>query len=548
VSSRARALKAAREMNRELIDSNARYQQMFDDAAPIAFLVDPDSGRIVDANAAAAAFWGYSKEELRSINIAQINIAPREDIHGAMDNVKSHTTNHLEWRHRLKSGEIRDVEVYCSPLTYAGKTLLYSILHDITERKQAESMLREQKASLDAIFEGALDASLLMDSSGVIIGWNPQAEHIFGWTKIEAIGRMLNETILPLRFREAHDNGIKHFLATGEGALLNSRIEVVAIHRDGHEFPIELSITPLRMEGKREFSAFIRDITERRSREEELLLAATVFETVDHAVVITDTDNNIITVNPAFTSITGYTREEVVGKNPHVLSSGKHAPEFYRDMWSTLTAEGSWHGEVWNRRKPGDVYVEQLSIHMVRNEQGNPTHHVGTFSDISERKAAEEHVLHLAHYDLLTDLPNRALIYDRLRQTLINAKRNKARVGLMFLDLDEFKPINDTYGHATGDLLLKDVAKRLLHCMRESDTVARIGGDEFVVLLPVIEGEQDVMVVADKILYALSSNTACKYPQASALPSTPITAPTIRRSSHMPTSPCTMQKAAGATT
>ncbi|MFA5825620.1 MAG: CHASE domain-containing protein [Gallionellaceae bacterium] len=503
-SSRARALKTAREMNRELIESKARYQQMFDDAAPIAFLVDPDTGRIVDANAAASAFWGYTEDELRNINIAQINIAPDEAIHDAMDKVRNNAVNRLEWRHRLKSGDIRDVEVYSSPLTYQGKTQLYSILHDITERKQAENTLREQKASLDAIFEGALDASLLMNASGVIIGWNPQAEKIFGWTKQEAIGRMLHETILPLRFREAHVKGIVHFLDTGEGALLNSRIEVFAMHRDGHEFPIELSITPLKMEGKQEFSAFIRDITERRSREEELRLAATVFETVDHAVVITDTDNNIITVNPAFTSITGYSREEVVGKNPHVLSSGKHPPEFYEDLWGTLTADGSWHGEVWNRRKLGDVYVEQLSIHLVRNEQGHPTHHVGTFSDISARKAAEEHVQHMAHYDLLTDLPNRALIYDRLRQTLIKAKRSKGRVGLMFLDLDEFKPINDTYGHAVGDLLLKDVAKRLQHCMRESDTVARIGGDEFVVLLPVIEGEQDTIVVADKIQHALS--------------------------------------------
>ena len=503
-SSRARALKTAREMNRELIDSKARYQQMFDDAAPIAFLVDPDTGRIVDANAAASAFWGYTQQELRNINIAQINNASNEDIRDAMRKVENNKVNHLEWRHRLKSGEIRDVEVYSSPLTYQGKTLLYSILHDITERKQAENTLREQKDSLDAIFEGALDASLLMSASGVIIGWNPQAEKIFGWTKQEAIGRMLHETILPLRFREAHAKGIAHFLETGEGRLLNSRIEVFALHRDGHEFPIELSITPLKMQGKQEFSAFIRDITERRTREEELRLAATVFETVDHAVVITDTENKIITVNPAFTNITGYTRDEVVGKNPHVLSSGKHPPEFYEDLWGRLTAEGSWHGEVWNRRKLGEMYVEQLSIHLVRNEHGHPTHHVGTFSDISERKAAEEHIQHLAHYDLLTDLPNRALVYDRLRQTLIKAKRNKTRVGLMFIDLDEFKPINDTYGHAAGDMLLKDVAKRLQNCMRESDTVARIGGDEFVVLLPTIEGEKDALVVAEKIQHALS--------------------------------------------
>jgi diguanylate cyclase (GGDEF)-like protein/PAS domain S-box-containing protein len=258
------------------------------------------------------------------------------------------------------------------------------------------------------------------------------------------------------------------------------------------------------MEGRQEFSAFIRDITERRKREEELRLAATVFETVDEAVIITDTENRIITVNSAFTSITGYSREEVVGKNPHVLSSGKHPPEFYQELWGTLTATGSWHGEVWNRRKLGDIYVEQLSIHTVRDAQGQLTHHVGKFSDISERKAAEEHVRHMAHYDLLTDLPNRALITDRLRQTLAQAKRARSRMALMFLDLDRFKPVNDTFGHAVGDMLLKEVANRLQQCMRESDTVARIGGDEFVVLLPSIDDEKDALVVAGKILDALS--------------------------------------------
>ncbi len=626
-SSRARALKAAREMNHELLESKTRYQQMFDDAASIAFLIDPDNGRIADANAAAAAFWGYSPEKLRSMNIAQINTASREEIRAAMDKVRNNASNHLEWCHRLKSGEIRDVEVYSSPLTYQGKTLLFSILHDITERKsadrllhiekqfsdsiinslpgifymfdtqgkfirwnlrfeevsgyskeelmqlqaanffdgeekrllanrmytvfaageanaegefltkngrkipyyfsgrranvggmvylvglgldiserkQAENMLREQKTSLAAMIEGALDAAILMSSTGVIISWNPQAEKIFGWTEEEAIGRTLHETIIPPRYRHSHVLGLGNFLSSGNSSMLNSRVEALAVRRSGQEFPIELSITPLKMEGKQEFSAFIRDITERRKREEELRLAATVFETVDEAVIITDTDNKIVSVNRAFTSITGYSREEVIGKNPHVLSSGKHPPEFYQELWGSLTATGSWHGEVWNRRKVGDIYIEQLSIHTVRDAQGRLTHHVGTFSDISERKAAEEHVRHMAHYDLLTGLPNRTLIADRLRQTLIKAKRDKGRVALMFLDLDQFKPVNDTFGHATGDWLLKEVAQRLLHCVRESDTVARIGGDEFVVLLPVIEDDLDATTVAEKILHALS--------------------------------------------
>jgi len=246
-----------------------------------------------------------------------------------------------------------------------------------------------------------------------------------------------------------------------------------------------------------------RELAERERLEEGLRLAATVVKTVEEAVLVTDANNLIVSVNPAFTDITGYSPEDVVGKNPRVLASGKHSKEYFKELWGTLLATGSWHGEIWDRRKSGESYVKWLSIKLVRDEDGHLTHHVAVFSDISERKAAEERMQHLAHYDVLTDLPNRALFSDRLQQEIALAKRNKTRMALMFLDLDKFKPVNDTLGHAVGDLMLKEVAKRLLSCVRGSDTVARMGGDEFVVLLPTIETEQDAMLVADKILHAL---------------------------------------------
>lgn len=247
-----------------------------------------------------------------------------------------------------------------------------------------------------------------------------------------------------------------------------------------------------------------RELAERKRVEEGLRLAATVVKTVEEAVLVTDANNLIVSVNPAFTDITGYSPEDVIGKNPRILASGKHSKEYFKELWGTLLATGSWHGEIWDRRKSGESYVKWLSIKVVRDEDGHLTHHVGVFSDISERKAAEERMQHLAHYDVLTDLPNRALFSDRLQQEIALAKRNKTRMALMFLDLDKFKPVNDTLGHAVGDLMLKEVAKRLLSCVRGSDTVARMGGDEFVVLLPIIEAEQDAMLVADKILHALA--------------------------------------------
>ena len=238
--------------------------------------------------------------------------------------------------------------------------------------------------------------------------------------------------------------------------------------------------------------------------EEALRLAAIVINTVDEAVMVTGADNLIVAVNPAFTRITGYAEAEVIGKNPNLLSSGSHPPVFFKELWTTLVATGSWRGEIRNRRKNGELYVEWLSIKLLRDERGHLINHLAVFSDISARKAEEERINHLAHYDGLTDLPNRTLITDRLRQALSKAKRDRTRMGLMFIDLDKFKPVNDNLGHAVGDLLLVEVANRLRDNVRASDTVARLGGDEFVVLLPTMEQEADAVMVAEKIRYALN--------------------------------------------
>ena len=250
--------------------------------------------------------------------------------------------------------------------------------------------------------------------------------------------------------------------------------------------------------------ALNHELSVRKRAEVGMRLAEKVFETVDAAVLVTDANNRIIRVNPAFTDITGYTPEEAMGKSPAMLSSGAHAPEFYKEMWQQLKSDGSWQGEIYNRHKNGEFYTEWLSINEVRDVDGSLLHYVALFSDISERKAVEAHMHNLAHYDTLTGLPNRTLLSDRLQQAIAGAKREKSHMGLMFIDLDKFKPVNDTLGHHVGDLLLKDVAKRMLDCLRESDSAARIGGDEFVVLLPYVETEEDAVAVAEKIRLALN--------------------------------------------
>lgn len=234
----------------------------------------------------------------------------------------------------------------------------------------------------------------------------------------------------------------------------------------------------------------------------EIQLAATVFDASSDAIFITDSANRIISVNAAFCEITGYSAEDVIGETPAILNSGRHDAGFYQSMWQDLLETGQWNGEVWNRRKNGEIFAELLTINAVKNYRGEISHYVSIFADITEHKQTEEHVRHLAHYDALTSLPNRTLFNDRLGQALINAQRDNGTAAVMFLDLDRFKIINDTLGHGIGDLLLQEVAVRLTGCVRQGDTVSRLGGDEFVVLLPELNDEKDARLVAQKLLNA----------------------------------------------
>jgi len=246
------------------------------------------------------------------------------------------------------------------------------------------------------------------------------------------------------------------------------------------------------------------DITDRKLYENELRLAQTVFETTSEAIVVTDAHNRIQAVNPSFTHVTGYTEDEVIGQDPGFLSSGRQDKAFYHKMWLQLSQTGHWHGEIWNRRKNGDLYAEWLSISAVYNDSNEITQYVAVFSDITKRIKAEELIRHQANYDALTNLPNRNLFLDRLSRSMMRAKRHKTQVALMFLDLDRFKSVNDTLGHNVGDLLLQEAAVRISTCVRETDTVSRLGGDEFTVIIPDLHQVNDIERIANKILYQLS--------------------------------------------
>lgn len=240
------------------------------------------------------------------------------------------------------------------------------------------------------------------------------------------------------------------------------------------------------------------------SSQRSLQLADKVIHTSLEGIMITDTRRRITRVNPAFTHLTGYEAEEVIGKSPSLLQSGRHDKAFYDRMWTTLNREGQWRGEIWNRRKNGEVYPELLTITAIKDENDRITHYAALFSDISELKENERQIRHLAYYDPLTGLPNRRLFHDRLSMAIAHAHRGGGMLAVMFVDLDHFKTVNDTLGHACGDELLEAVAIRLRDCLREDDSVARIGGDEFLVLLPEIEGFEPVPKLAQRIIDTLA--------------------------------------------
>jgi diguanylate cyclase (GGDEF)-like protein/PAS domain S-box-containing protein len=295
-------------------------------------------------------------------------------------------------------------------------------------------------------------------------------------------------------------------------------IAIDAVHRNVHETARVLlqksqrgeAITPedydqlvAASNTMREQSISLRNLLK---RDQALIsrLMLKVFENASEGVIITDPKTHILNINDAFTQVTGYSADEVIGQRPSLLYSGRQDDDFYHRMWQQLTETGHWEGEIWNRRKNGDIYLEWLSIAAVNDEDGNVTHYVGIFSDITQAKENEHQLRYLAHYDQLTRLPNRTLFQDRLRQALAMARRDGLQVAVLFLDLDGFKEVNDALGHGAGDELLRQVALRLQGTLRESDTVSRFGGDEFTIVLSDVRGRDAVARIAGKLVESVA--------------------------------------------
>jgi diguanylate cyclase (GGDEF)-like protein/PAS domain S-box-containing protein len=367
-------------------------------------------------------------------------------------------------------------------------------------QKMTQSSAQIRK--LSRAVEQSPNTIIITDSRGVIEYVNPQFCRISGYVPEEVIGKTMRMHQSGTTPKAVYDE-LWQTIKSGQvwnGELLNKS-------KHGKLYWEQLSVSPI-FDEQGNITHFLSeqiDISTRKQAEEQIRLFEKVFANANEAILISDADNNIITVNPAFTEVTGYTPEEVIGKNPRLFASGLMDEEFYQKMWQALSSDGKWQGEVVDRRKGGEIYAEWLSISSLRDDSGNLTNYIALITDISERKAAEERMNYLAQHDVLTGLPNRMLFQDRLQQAINYAERQQTSVALLFMDLDRFKSVNDMLGHHAGDLLLQEVAQRIRLCVRGSDTVSRQGGDEFVIMLPNLDDLGDIVQVVDKLIESIAN-------------------------------------------
>ncbi|OIR08629.1 cyclic di-GMP phosphodiesterase Gmr [mine drainage metagenome] len=525
----------------DLLADKALYRSMFTNNSAVKLLIDPRDGTIVDANPASAAYYGWPVKTLRGMRITDINIMEPDLLKQEMELALREQRQFFRFRHRLASGEVRDVEVHSGRVEYRGRDLLYSVINDVTDREQALQRERIRGEVLEMLARGRelgdiLDAivrqveseqpqvlcSILLldkDDRHLHIGAAPSFPDFFNQavqgfetgTGRGSCGHAAatGERTIAADIRN-HPNWAPYKELAAQAGLASCWSEPVfsskgrvlgtlALYQHQPASPDAAQILLIE-----EMAKIVGIAVERKLDEENLQLASTVFQASSEAIVITDANNRIIAVNPAFTRITQYDAVEAVGRDPKLLSSGQQGKEFYRAMWSTIETFGSWQGEIVNRRKNGEIYSEWLTINTVRDESGAVRQRIAIFSDITDKKRSEEIIWRQANFDVLTGLPNRRLFHDRLMQELKREEREQHSMALMFIDLDHFKEVNDTLGHEAGDNLLVQASKRIAGCIRESDTLARLGGDEFTIILPGLSDPKRLGTLADTILQIIA--------------------------------------------
>ena len=525
----------------------------------IMLLIDPSTGEVVDANQAASSFYGYPVDVFRSMSIQQINTLTPEQVAKERKLAQKEGRNFFIFRHKVADGTIRTVEVRSVPVVKNDRTLLFSIILDISEDRRRDKGLwhyqekleemvtiksdelkdksqqiiyimgasivllsallllliivnkksnlsrqraEEQEATLNVIFDSITDAIIYTDRDRNIVTANRSAKQVFGFDDQDCRGA--SAAILYADFSDYEYQGKYRFSVDAEPQT--DLYEVAYKRKDGGTFIGETLGSVIKNTGGDAlgFIGVIRDITERKTIEEDLRQAASVFRNTSEGIIITSPQGVILDINEAYTTITGYSRAETVGKTPRILKSGFQDEGFYTAMWKRLRETGHWEGEVCNRHKNGHTYIEQLSINAVADDQGKIQSYIGLFYDITSQKEHEKQLHHIAHFDALTELPNRLLLADRLQQGMLHADRQGDYLAVIYVDLDGFKEINDQYGHEVGDKLLVEMALRMKQVLRNSDTISRLGGDEFVAVFTDLPDTESCTPLLERLLKSIS--------------------------------------------
>ncbi len=466
--------------SRNLSANHDSYRAVFQHSKDAVLIFDVHY-RFIDANDAAIRLLqpltSPSFLNLSSLQLGEIG-EKLEDFKKAGERTKTYTLNCLidcqnKWL-TLDFQLIFD--------THQNRLGTVVLCHDITQYQETERSLKESEERLKTIIQGDINAILVLDRQGTVLFANSSAETLFGRPSAQLLGEMLG---LPI--------------------IENESTEIEVFNAEKGLRIAQLRNTLISWQNLSAYLVSINDITESKRTDEKLQILWRAVEQSPASIIITNIDGNIEYVNPKFEELTGYTAQEVIGQNPRLLKSGNIAPEVYQFLWQTIISGNEWHGELCNRRKNGELFWEIASISPIYNYEGQITHFVGVKEDITERKLQEERLSYQANHDALTHLSNRFLVFDRLQQSIVQARRTHQKVAVMFLDLDNFKNINNTLGHDIGDQILVQTAQRLSGCLRQSDTVARLGGDEFLIILTNLNDYCQAERVSLKILSALES-------------------------------------------
>jgi diguanylate cyclase (GGDEF)-like protein/PAS domain S-box-containing protein len=478
-----------------LRQSEQRYRQMFENNPAIKLVIDPADGRVADANMSACDFYGYSKDELRTMYISDINTLPPEEIRREMLSAVQQQRNYFQFRHKIKSGEVRDVEVHSGPVQVGERPLLYSIIHDITERKRAEEALQRSEEKYRVIFDYAPVGIYQSSRDGMILTANETLARMLGYDSIEELQSCNMERDIYLDSRQREEL-IRRFEPFGYA----NHVELQWKRKDGSAIWVQLNAHAIRSPNQQViFEGFVYDVTERHRAEETLRRHSAAMTASMDGIAIVNERLELTYANAALARLFGFQDlNQLTGMSFCDLYEPQEQIRIVTTIVPQVQQRGRWRGEATGLRRDGAHFPQEISLTSI--EDGGM---VCVVRDITERTYAEEQIKHLAYHDALTNLPNRLLFKDRVTVALSHAQRDSNRLAVLFLDLDRFKVINDSLGHNVGDQLLQAVATRLQACVRESDTVARLGGDEFTVLLPRLVRSDDAAPVAAKILEAI---------------------------------------------